>query len=77
MIFLERFCPDPPPSPVNGGTSTFLPSMSGSLLYESEITYGCGFGRKLYNATTGLTYDKVKSKCLWNQTWSPPQVRLK
>ena len=76
---LERYCPDPPVPPFNGGLTTWPLALSTVTPYAYKVTYTCDEARKLRkldflpNATViEVFYDSVELTCEWNQTWSPP-----
>ena len=77
----ERYCPDPPVAPENGGISSWDIGTAGRTRFGTTITYTCGEARQLMRQDEeGYTvyYDEFQITCLWNRTYdkNPTVVSL-
>ena len=58
-----------PPSRFPSGTWEW----SGDYSFETQIVYTCGpYGK--FEGSDGRLYKKLIAECMWNKTWSPPEL---
>ena len=68
ILSIDTNCSDPP---TRYPTGTW--EWSKDYEYGTEILYTCGpYGQ--FESEDGQLYTELVAECLWNKTWSPPQL---